>query len=43
MLGDFSIGCGSYCIKVIGELLVKFIKFMILNFLNFKFELVCVG
>lgn len=43
MLGDFSIVCGSYCIKVIWELLVKFIEFMILYFLNFKFELVCVG
>lgn len=43
MSGDFSTVCGSYCIKVTGESLVKSTKRMILNPLNFKSELVCVG
>lgn len=43
MSGDFSTVYGSYCIKVTGESLVKSTKLMILNPLNFKSDLVCVG
>lgn len=43
MSGDFSTVCGSNCIKVTGESLVKSTKLIILYPLNFKSELVCVG
>lgn len=43
MSGDFSTVCGSYCIKVTWESLVKSTELMILYPLNFKSELVCVG